>query len=196
MMSWAQSTNRIMLPLPPELADEVPCEACLISLARSGSLAHLLTVLWASPVDRSLIFDITAGESPRLWLPGVNYQCGSLWYADAAGRIFGFDIHRPGRIYICRYDGRHVGDLELQMPLAGRLTPRGFWADGEKIAWCAADGQVLQATHTGRGVAEIRPGDKRRLPPNPGIPIWPADKHGSARAPYLTFSPGQLVLVM
>lgn len=185
-----------MLPLPPELAEAEPCEACLISLAWRERLVHLLTVLWPSPVDRSIIFDITATEPPRLWLPGVTYQCGSLWHADAAGRIFGFDIHRPGRIYICRYDGLHVGDLELQMPLANRLTPRGFWADGEKVAWCSADGRVLQAMHTGRGVAKVKPCDKQRLPPNPSIPIWTSKEYGAPNAPYLMYSPRQLALMM
>ena len=121
MMSWAQSTNRIMLPLPPELADEVPCEACLISLARSGSLAHLLTVLWASPQGKIIcrVSNIILGKPDGAAVGGIGRFSAQVCVFGDLARTF------PQKRLFWRSTRGRRAKLGLFSSQASQLAGRG-----------------------------------------------------------------------
>jgi hypothetical protein len=68
------------------------------------------------------------------WAPAEGYASPVICCANQRDELFGFDYQKPGKVYICRANGEHMGTLPLPFQADALQHPR-FAAKDDQLFW-------------------------------------------------------------
>ena len=107
---------------------------------------------------QTVILELSAKGEAKLWQPGAGYPAPVIFYANERDELFGIDLVKRGKVYVCRVDGTHCYSLETTVRMETMIAPTSFHQVGGVLHWVTAAGKGMRADVSSGEPRDVREG--------------------------------------
>ena len=130
-----------------------------------GDGRTILTLLYrplAKPGEKgtgpsTIILELSAQGDAKVWGPGAGYEAGVIFYANQRDDLFGLDLRKTGKVYVCRPDGTHLATLEMPLRMGNLVAPQVFFQAGDNLIWMSQQGLQTGSIEAGKLLVNTQP---------------------------------------